>query len=85
MPDEFCEVAEICSGTGLISSAIRSCGVHHLHVLRREMLSVYLFFYLLYMPHLCGLLMFEVFIRRSADVYHVPGSDRRGRRGEMWD
>lgn len=36
MPDELCEVLEICDGTGLISSAIISCGVHHLHELRRR-------------------------------------------------
>lgn len=36
MPDELCEVAEICSGTSLIGSAIISCGVHHLQELRRK-------------------------------------------------
>lgn len=36
MPDELCEVLEICDGTSLISSAIISCGVHHLHELRRR-------------------------------------------------
>lgn len=36
VPDELCEVAEICSGTSLISSAIISCGVHHLHELKRK-------------------------------------------------
>lgn len=36
VPDELCEVAEICSGTSLISSAIISCGVHHLHELRKK-------------------------------------------------
>lgn len=35
MPDELCEVAEICDGTSLISSSIISCRVHHLRPLRR--------------------------------------------------
>lgn len=36
VPDELCEVAEICGGTSLISSAIISCGVHHLHELKKK-------------------------------------------------
>lgn len=36
VPDELCEVAEICSGMSLISSAIISCWVHHLHELGRK-------------------------------------------------
>lgn len=36
VPDELCEVAEICGGTSLISSAIISCGVHHLRKPRRK-------------------------------------------------
>lgn len=48
MPDELCEVAEICSGMSLISSTIISCGVHHLRELRRKIVV----FHLLYMQHL---------------------------------
>lgn len=48
MPDELCEVAEICSGMSLISSTIISCGVHHLRELRRKIVV----FHLVYMQHL---------------------------------
>lgn len=50
MHDELCEVAEICSGMSLISSAIVSCGVHHL---RETDIKLSLFvFRSPYMPHL---------------------------------
>lgn len=42
VPDELCEVAEICSGMSLISSTIISCGVHHLHELRRKIKLLFL-------------------------------------------
>lgn len=45
VPDELREVAEICSGTSLISSAIISCGVHHLHELRRRIKLLLLLFF----------------------------------------
>lgn len=51
MPDELCEVAEICNGTSLISSAIISCEVHRLRELRRKK-KVVVVFDLRYMPHL---------------------------------
>lgn len=53
MPDELCEVAEICSGTSLISSAIISCRVHHLRELgRKNKVVVDVFLILLYTPRL---------------------------------
>lgn len=59
VPDELCEVAEICNGTSLISSAIISCGVHHLRELGREKKKkVVVVFDLLYMPHLERALFF---------------------------
>lgn len=48
VPDELCEVAEICTGMSLISSTIISCGVHHLRELRRKIVV----FHLAYMQHL---------------------------------
>lgn len=43
MHDELREVAEICSGMSLISSAIVSCGVHHLHEKKIKLLFLLFF------------------------------------------
>lgn len=41
VPDELCEVAEICSGMSLIRSTIRSCGVYHLHEEENKVVVVF--------------------------------------------
>lgn len=56
VPDELCEVAEICNGTSLISSTIVNRGVHHLHELRS--IKVVVVFDLLPVVHLEGAFIF---------------------------
>lgn len=63
MPDELCEVVEMCNGTSLISSTIVNRGVHHLCELRS--IKVVVVFDLLPMLHLEGAFIFTTRQRPS--------------------
>lgn len=67
MPDELCEVAEICTGMSLISSTIISCGVHHLRELRRKIVVF----------HLAYILSMSLSQLESCQVFQEEGEKKK--------